>query len=182
MKTPSPLSIATFAGGCFWCLEAVFQRVRGVEKVVSGYTGGVIARPTYEQICAGNSGHAEAVQVYFDPTHISYQQLLSIFWEIHDPTTRNRQGNDIGTQYRSVIFYANDEQRNEAEESKKLLNKSGKYSDPIITEIEPLGTFYTAEKYHQNYYNLNRTQPYCRVIIDPKVQKLLKKYSSLVTA
>jgi peptide-methionine (S)-S-oxide reductase len=164
----------TFGGGCFWCLEAVFQRLNGVESVASGYSGGKVADPTYKQVCTGDTGHAEVVQIEFDPKKISFDKLLEVFWAAHDPTTLNRQGADIGTQYRSVIFYENDAQKAEAEKSKAAAQKE--FSDPIVTEIVPLKAFYKAEDYHQNYYNLNNSSnPYCSVVIRPKLQKLLKK-------
>lgn len=163
----------TFAGGCFWCIEAVFKRVKGVKSVTSGYTGGDVANPTYEQVCSGQTGHAEAVQVMFDPTVVSLEQLLSIFWEIHDPTTLNRQGNDVGTQYRSAVFYENERQREIIEQSIKVLTDSGRYHDPIVTEVVAASPFYPAEQYHQDYYDNNRNNAYCRLVIDPKVRKLL---------
>ena len=178
MKSAKNVEVATLAGGCFWCLEAVFQRVKGVNKVVSGYSGGSIAKPTYEQVCSGNSGHAEAVQIYFNPKEVSYEQLLSIFWEIHDPTTLNQQGNDIGSQYRSAIFYVNDEQLLIAQKSKAKQSASKRYAHPIVTKIEAMGSFYPAEKYHQDYYNSNPTQSYCRIVIDRKIKKMKQKISS----
>lgn len=162
---------ATLAAGCFWCVEAVFQRIKGVEHVVSGYIGGTVENPTYEEVCSGTTGHAEAVQITFNPQVVSYEKLLDLFWEMHDPTTLNRQGHDIGTQYRSAIFYHSEEQKKIAEESKKAHAKD--FKDPIVTEITPAGVFYPAEDYHQNYYNLNASKnPYCRVVIDPKLRKL----------
>lgn len=172
--------IATFANGCFWCTEAIFQRLRGVVFVKSGYTGGITANPTYEQVCSGETGHAESLQIEFDPQIISYRTLLDIFWHTHNPTTLNRQGNDVGTQYRSEIFYADEEQKQLAEESKKELQKSGEFSDSIVTKIEKLGNFYPAESYHQNYYNHNSHAPYCQFVISPKVHKLLKKYEDKI--
>lgn len=169
------MEIATFAGGCFWCLEAVFQRVNGVSHVRSGYTGGEIANPTYEQVCNGTTGHAEAVQIEFDPSIVSYDQLLDVFWQLHDPTTLNRQGNDVGTQYRSAVYYHNEEQRAAAEASRDKLEAAGTYADPVVTEISPAETFYEAETYHQDYYNQNRQSSYCRLVIDPKVRKLFKE-------
>lgn len=165
----------TLAGGCFWCLEAVYKRVRGVTKVTSGYMGGTTENPTYQQVCSDQTGHAEVVQIEFDPNILSLEQILSIFWEIHDPTTLNRQGNDIGTQYRSAIFYADEEQKRIAEQSKKALTASGKYPGPTVTEIVPTSTFYPAEDYHQDYYDRNRNNSYCRIIIEPKIKKLFKK-------
>lgn len=173
----STLDTATFGAGCFWCVEAVFQRVKGVEHVVSGYTGGHVKNPTYQQVSTGNTGHAEVAQITFDPSVISYSDLLEIFWETHDPTTLNRQGNDVGTQYRSAVFYHNQAQKQEAERIKAKLNASGKWKDSIVTEISPLGEFYKAENYHQNYYNQNSYQPYCQFMISPKLQKFEKKFS-----
>lgn len=161
----------TFGSGCFWCTEAVFQRVRGVKSVSSGYAGGHVSNPTYHQVCGGNTGHAEVLQITYDPSQISYAELLEIFWKTHDPTTLNQQGNDFGTQYRSVIFTHNEEQQKLANEYKKKLNEAGIWKDPIVTEITPFSNFYTAEKYHQNYYNQNVNQPYCRFVIVPKLEK-----------
>lgn len=167
---------ATLGGGCFWCLEAVFQDIKGVEAVVSGYAGGSVENPTYKQVCGGTTGHAEVVQVTFDPEVISYEELLYIFWRIHDPTTLNRQGADVGTQYRSIILYHNDEQKAIAEKSKQEAGASGVWPESIVTEIAPLGKFYTAEGYHQNYFRDNPYQPYCRAVIDPKVRKFRKAF------
>lgn len=163
---------ATFGGGCFWCVEAVFERLRGVESVVSGYAGGKIENPSYDAICRGDTGHAEVVQVTFDPDTISYEQLLEVFWEAHDPTTLNRQGADTGTQYRSVIFYHDEAQKQVAEQSSKDAAK--KFNSPIVTEISPLPVFYEAERYHQDYFANNPHQPYCAVVISPKLRKLEK--------
>ncbi len=160
------------AGGCFWCLEAVFGRLRGVERVISGYTGGPVENPTYHEVCNGTTGHAEAVQIDFDPAVISLTELLEVFWQVHDPTTRNRQGADFGTQYRSAIFCADEGQRKVAEESKRAAEAAGLWPDPIVTEIVPVGPFFPAEKYHQDYYRQNSLQPYCRLVIDPKLKKL----------
>lgn len=171
------LEKATFGAGCFWCVEAVFQRIRGVESVASGYTGGKVENPTYKQICTGNTGHAEVIQISFNPEQISYKELLEVFWSSHDPTTLNRQGNDSGTQYRSVIYYHDENQKQIAEESMKKANQSGEFSDPIVTELSPLETFYPAEDYHQNYYNENSYQPYCAFVISPKIKKLQKNYA-----
>lgn len=168
---------ATFGAGCFWCVEAVFQRLRGVESVISGYTGGETKNPTYKQVCTGNTGHAEVIQITFNPEQISFSDLLEVFWHSHDPTTLNRQGNDVGTQYRSAIFYHNEEQKIIAEESKNKINSSNEFKDSIVTEITPLGDFYNAEDYHQNYYNENSYQPYCSFVITPKIKKLQQKYS-----
>ncbi|MRR58057.1 MAG: peptide-methionine (S)-S-oxide reductase [Deltaproteobacteria bacterium] len=171
---------ATLGGGCFWCLEAVFQGLKGVERVVSGYAGGITARPTYEQVCTGVTGHAEVVQVTFDPEVISYADLLEVFWRIHDPTTLNRQGNDVGTQYRSVIFYHSREQEETAQKSLAAIAASDLWPDPIVTEIAPLTEFYQAERYHQDYYRSNPNQPYCSIIIDPKVVKFRKEFHEML--
>jgi peptide-methionine (S)-S-oxide reductase len=170
------MELATFGSGCFWCTEAVFQRIKGVEKVVSGYSGGNVENPTYRQVCGGGTGHAEAVQIEFDPLQITYPEILEIFWKTHDPTTMDRQGNDVGPQYRSVIFYHNEEQKRLAEEYKKKLDEAHIWEDPIVTEIVPFKKFYPAEDYHQNYYNENPTQGYCSYIIRPKVEKLRKVF------
>ncbi|XLS27533.1 peptide-methionine (S)-S-oxide reductase MsrA [Flavobacteriaceae bacterium M23B6Z8] len=169
---------ATFAGGCFWCTEAVFKRVKGVHKVISGYTGGTIKNPAYREICSGRTGHAEAIQIFYDENEISYEDLLDIFFGTHDPTTLNRQGNDTGTQYRSAIFYANDIQRQKALNYIAMLEKDHIFEDPIVTEVSELGVFYNAEDYHQDYYDTNKSQPYCQVIIDPKLMKLKSKYQN----
>jgi peptide-methionine (S)-S-oxide reductase len=162
---------ATFAAGCFWCVEAVFQDVRGVERVVSGYAGGKKADPTYEEVCTGMTGHAEAVQITFDPKVIAYEELLDIFWHTHDPTPPNRQGPDVGTQYRSAIFYHNDAQKKAAEESKRKAEAEKLWPHPIVTEITPFTVFYKAEEYHQNYFKNNPAQMYCALTINPKVRK-----------
>jgi len=167
---------ATFAGGCFWCLEAVFQRLAGVEKVVSGYMGGHIEDPTYAQVCTGTTGHAEAIRITYDPGKISYEELLEVFWKIHDPTTLNRQGNDAGPQYRSVIFYHDEEQRRIAEAHKNRLDSEHIWDNPIVTEIVPVTAFWPAEDYHQEYYDNHSTQTYCRFIIAPKIAKLRKDF------
>lgn len=165
------LEVATLGGGCFWCVEAVFQQLHGVVSVESGYAGGSTANPTYEQVCTGSTGHAEVCQIHFDPKKTSFQQLLEVFWKTHDPTTPNRQGNDVGTQYRSVIFYHDQCQRDVAEELKDALDASGAFANPIVTEVAPIDEFYRAEDYHQDYYQLNPQQGYCRVVIQPKVDK-----------
>lgn len=165
------MEIATFGNGCFWCTEAVFQNLEGVEKAVSGYMGGHVNNPTYKQVCAGTTGHAEVLQITFDPETISYKELLEVFWRTHDPTTLNRQGNDVGTQYRSVVFYHSPEQQQLAEQYKQELDAAGAFDDPIVTAIDPADTFYPAEAYHQNYFNNNPDQPYCRFLIGPKVEK-----------
>jgi peptide-methionine (S)-S-oxide reductase len=170
------MEVATFGSGCFWCTEAVFQRLKGVEKVVSGYAGGHVENPTYRQVCGGDTGHAEAVQVHYDPSQVSYEQLLEIFWKTHDPTTLDRQGNDYGPQYRSVIFYHNEEQNRLAQLFKKKLDEAKIWDDPIVTEISPFTNFYSAEDYHQNYYNQNSSQPYCAFTIRPKIEKLQKVF------
>jgi peptide-methionine (S)-S-oxide reductase len=168
------LDTATFAAGCFWCVEAIYQNVKGVHKVISGFSGGKVKNPTYEEVCTGTTGHAEACQILYDPKEVSFVDLLEIFWKTHDPTTLNRQGNDVGTQYRSAVFYHNQEQKQLAEEYRKKLDKSGIYDSPVVTEIIPYTNFYKAEDYHQNYFNDNRDQPYCRLVIQPKLDKFTK--------
>jgi peptide-methionine (S)-S-oxide reductase len=168
--------VATLAGGCFWCLEAAFQQLKGVEKVESGYAGGHVANPSYEQVCTGATGHAEVVQVTFDPTVVSFGDLLHIFFTIHDPTTLNRQGADTGTQYRSAIFYHSPEQKAEAERVIAALQAERVWDDPIVTEVKPLDAFYPAEEYHRDYYLRNPNQGYCRAVIAPKVAKVRKLY------
>jgi len=165
------LEIATFGSGCFWCTEAIFERLNGVEKVVSGYSGGHVKNPSYKEVCNGTTGHAKVCQIHYNPEIISYRELLDVFWHNHDPTTLNRQGNDIGTQYRSVIFYHNEKQKKIAEESKKEIERSGAFKNPFVTEISPLKNFYEAEDYHQDYFNNNPNQPYCSILIAPKVNK-----------
>ena len=172
------IQTATFAGGCFWCTEAIFKRLKGVTEVISGYAGGNRVNPSYDQVSKGTTGHAEAVQVHFNPIVIPYEKLLEIFWHFHNPTTLNQQGADIGTQYRSVIFYHNDEQKKLASTSKESIEKSGMYKDPIVTEIKPFENFYSAEDYHKDYYDSNQSAPYCTYVIDPKIQKLLKEYGN----
>lgn len=168
--------VATFGAGCFWCVEAVLQQLDGVLEVRSGYMGGKVPSPSYEQVCGGETGHAEVVQVTFDPERIAYKELLDFFWKLHDPTTLNRQGQDVGTQYRSAIFYHSEAQREAAQKSKKALEEARTFRDPIVTEVTAAGPFYPAEGYHQDYYRLNKSQPYCRAIIAPKLDKLgLKK-------
>lgn len=173
---PAGLKLATFASGCFWCTEAVFQNVEGVEKVESGYTGGSVKNPSYKEVCTGTTGHAEAIRLTYDPKKVSYDELLEIFWQTHDPTTLNRQGADVGTQYRSVVFYHDEEQKTLAERYKKELDASGAFANPIVTEILPANVFYVAENYHQNYYNLNGDAPYCTFVIQPKVEKFKKVF------
>lgn len=174
--TGKKLDTATFGTGCFWCTEAVFQELKGVVKAVSGYTGGHVAHPSYEEVCSGTTGHAEALQITYDPAVITYDELLEVFWEAHDPTTLNRQGNDVGTQYRSAIFYHNAEQKEKAEHYKEKLNKSGAYDKPIVTEITAFSKFYPAEDYHQDYFRLHGSQPYCQLVIRPKVEKFEKVF------
>ena len=166
---------AVFGAGCFWCVEAVFQRLDGVQTVAPGYAGGKTENPTYESVCSGSTGHAEVAKITFDPDVITYPQLLEMFWKSHDPTTLNRQGNDVGTQYRSVIYYLDDEQKDSAEKLKSAVGESNLLADPIVTEIEQLTKFYPAEDYHHNYYKLNPNQAYCRLIIEPKLKKLFEK-------
>jgi peptide-methionine (S)-S-oxide reductase len=168
---------ATFGAGCFWCVEAVFQRLEGVEKVVSGYSGGVVDSPTYQEVCSGETRHAEACQITFDPSRISYEQLLEVFWITHDPTTRNRQGNDIGTQYRSVIFYHDEDQRRTAERYRAKLEAAKVWDRPILTEIVPFEKFWLAEDYHQNYYRSNPNQGYCSLVIAPKLRKFEETFA-----
>ncbi len=168
--------LATFGGGCFWCVEAIYERVKGVYAAISGYAGGHVADPDYRQVTTGLTGHAEVVQVEFDPAVISYYELLEIFFKTHDPTTLNRQGADVGTQYRSIILYHNEEQRNQAEEIIRELDGAGIYKDPIVTQVEPFEKFYKAEGYHQEYFENNPSQGYCRVVIQPKVEKFEKVF------
>jgi len=172
------MEIATFGAGCFWCVEAVFQQLNGVENVQSGYAGGTVPNPTYKQVCAGRTGHAEAVQITFNPAIISFADLLQVFWRTHDPTTLNRQGADSGTQYRSAIFYHDPEQQKIAEQSKAETDKSGLWPDPIVTEITAFTNFYPAEDYHQNYFTDNPSQPYCQFVIDPKIRKFQKEFKN----
>jgi peptide-methionine (S)-S-oxide reductase len=171
-----PRETATLGGGCFWCLEAVYDELKGVERVVSGYAGGTVANPSYEQVCAGRTGHAEVTQITFDPRVISFEKLLEIFFTIHDPTTLNRQGHDVGTQYRSIILYHSPEQRAIAERTVERLTKERIWDAPIVTQIEPLTAFYPAEEYHQDYFARNPGQPYCQVVIAPKVAKARKEF------
>ncbi len=170
------LDTATFGAGCFWCVEAVFQQVKGVIAVSSGYSGGTVKNPSYKEVCTGTTGHAEVTQIFYDPKQVSYEQLLEVFWKVHDPTTLNQQGNDHGTQYRSVIFYHNTKQKEIAEKIKKELSASGAWENPVVTEISPFTVFYKAEDYHQNYYNLNGEQPYCKFVIKPKLDKFEKVF------
>jgi peptide-methionine (S)-S-oxide reductase len=175
-ETDGETEVATFGAGCFWCVEAVFQRLQGVISVESGYAGGRVDNPTYKQVCTGATGHAEVCQIRYDPAKIRFDELLEVFWKTHDPTTLNRQGADVGTQYRSVIFYHDDQQREQAELRKKQLNESGAWSAPIVTEISPLTRFYKAEDYHQNYFRENPQQGYCRFVIRPKLEKFEKVF------
>jgi peptide-methionine (S)-S-oxide reductase len=168
--------VATLAGGCFWCLEAVYEQLRGVEKVESGYAGGHVENPTYRQVTSGTTGHAEVVQITYDAEEVSYRDLLAVFFTIHDPTTLNRQGNDVGPQYRSAVFYHDEAQKEIAEAVIREMETAGVWDDPIVTEVSPLDRFYVAEDYHQEYYRNNQYQPYCQVVIRPKVAKFRKKY------
>lgn len=169
---------ATFGTGCFWCTEAVFQQLNGVLKVTSGYSGGHVANPTYEQVCGKNTGHAEVIQIVFDPAKITFDELLEVFWQTHDPTTLNKQGNDVGPQYRSVIFYHDNAQKERSEYFKAQLDKNGAFENPIVTAIEPFTNFYAAENYHQNYYSTNGSQPYCYYVIRPKLEKFEKAFKN----
>ena len=178
METNQQREVATLAGGCFWCLEAVFDDLRGVESVESGYMGGDAPNPTYKQVCAGTTGHAEIVQVTFDPQNVSFREVLEVFFTIHDPTTLNRQGADVGTQYRSAIFYHSPQQKEIAEKTITEFNAEGIWDAPIVTEVVPLEEFYVAEDYHQEYYAQNASQPYCRAVVAPKVAKFRQKFTS----
>lgn len=180
MNQPSPLSreVATLAGGCFWCLEAVYDQVQGVESVESGYMGGMTQQPTYEQVCSGRTGHAEAVRITFDPAQISYRELLEIFFAIHDPTTLNRQGNDVGTQYRSVIFFHTPEQQRAAGDVIAAVNKEQIYPEPIVTELQPAPQWYEAEAYHQEYFARNPLEGYCSYVVGPKVAKFRQHFAT----
>lgn len=171
---------AIFGGGCFWCTEAIFEELEGVKSATSGYAGGDKKKPVYEEVSSGKTGHAEVIQIEYDPKKISYKDLLTVFFFSHDPTTLNRQGADIGTQYRSTIFYADERQKQEAEEFIKYLNDQKAYSNPVITEVKPLENFFEAETYHQNYYKSNSDLPYCQLIIAPKIEKLRKKFENLL--
>jgi peptide-methionine (S)-S-oxide reductase len=170
------IEIATLANGCFWCSEAIFTRLKGVKSILPGYSGGKVENPSYDEVCTGRTGHAEAAQIEFDPNVISFEKLLDVFWHTHDPTTLNRQGNDVGTQYRSAIFYHNEKQKQIAEKSKRELENKGVYKDPIVTEVVPFKKFYVAEDYHKKYYDQHQDAPYCKFVIDPKIHKLLKQY------
>ena len=174
------LQVIFLGGGCFWCTEAVFLRLDGVKEVVSGYSGGIVIKPTYEAICTGTTGHAEVIQVAFDPKVISLEKVLSVFWATHDPTTLNRQGADVGPQYRSAVFYTNALQGEVARDLKEKLNQSGVYNKPIVTEITPFSNFYPAEVYHHNYFALHGQQPYCQFVVKPKVEKLQQLFGDLL--
>lgn len=174
------VQVATFAGGCFWCTEAIFLEVKGVKKIVSGYTGGFIKNPAYREVCNGTTGHAEGIQITFNPNEVAYEDLLEIFFATHDPTTLNKQGADVGTQYRSAIFYHSTEQKEKAERYIQFIEKEKLYPNPIVTKVEEAGPFYLAEDYHQNYYNLNKEQGYCQYVIAPKLDKLRKYYKSML--
>ena len=172
------MDTAILGNGCFWCTEAIFQQLNGVVSVESGYSGGHVPDPTYEEVCEKKTGHAEAIRVVFDPRKLTYDDLLEVFWQTHDPTTMNRQGNDVGPQYRSVVFYLNEEQKKKAEYYRKKLDDSGAFDKPIVTAVEPYKNFYVAENYHQNYYKLNGNQPYCYFVIKPKLEKFQKAFAS----
>lgn len=176
MQTDIKLEKATLGNGCFWCTEAIFQQLKGVESVVSGYSGGHDPAPDYKKVCSGSTGHAECLEINFDPAIISFAELLEVFFNTHDPTSLNRQGEDIGTQYRSVIFYHSNDQIETSKTYIKQLNESGKFSKPIVTTLEPYTVFFAAEDYHQNYFNLNGHNPYCRLVVKPKVEKFVKHY------
>jgi peptide-methionine (S)-S-oxide reductase len=176
MDAPKQTDTATLGAGCFWCVEAVFQNLNGVISVTSGYSGGAIKNPSYKEVCTGQTGHAEVCNITYDPSKVSFDEILEVFWKTHDPTTMNQQGNDVGTQYRSAIFYHNENQKELAEKYKKELNESGAFDNPIVTEIAPYTNFYKAEDYHQNYFNENGDQPYCRFVIQPKVEKFKKVF------
>lgn len=171
---------ATLAGGCFWCIEAVFSSLKGVKKAQSGFSGGNIKNPSYKEVCTGRTGHAEVVQITYNPEQIRFEELLEVFWAVHDPTSLNRQGNDIGTQYRSAIFYHDETQKQIAEDYICQLETSSAYDNPIVTEIKPFEAFYPAEDYHDDYYNLNKEQPYCRTVVRPKVEKFKRKFQSKI--
>lgn len=178
--TPSHFDTATFGGGCFWCTEAMFAELKGVQSAVSGYSGGTVKNPSYKEVCAGTTGHAEVIQVVYDPSIITFAQLMQVFFLTHDPTTLNRQGNDIGTQYRSVVFYRNEEEKRIAQETIAEVATSGVYSDRIVTTLEPFEVFYEAEDYHQDYFSQNSNQPYCSLVINPKLMKFRKTFESLL--
>jgi peptide-methionine (S)-S-oxide reductase len=175
------MSTLILGGGCFWCTEAIFQRIHGVTGVMPGYAGGTTPNPRYEEVCLGTTGHAEVIQIEYDPSLISYRDLLDIFFHTHDPTTLNAQGNDIGTQYRSIVFYGSEEEKRIAEEIITELEKSGTSGKDVVTELQPAGTFFPAEDYHLNYFNTNGAQPYCSLVIAPKIEKFLKKYPTIAS-
>lgn len=177
-STPLNMDTATFGTGCFWCTEAIFQQVEGVIKVSSGYSGGYSENPTYKEVCTGTTGHAECLNIVYDPAKVSFDELLEMFWQVHDPTTLNRQGADVGTQYRSVVFFHNEEQKANVEKYKAELDKSGAWDNPVVTTLEPFTKFYPAEDYHQNYYNDNKGEGYCQFVIRPKVEKFEKVFKS----
>jgi len=179
MTLITTMMIATFGGGCFWCTETIFQRVEGVEQVLPGYMGGTTEYPTYEEVCTGTTGHAEVIHIQYDPAKVSYETLLAIFFKTHDPTTLNRQGNDIGTQYRSAIFYHDASQKQKAEEMMAGMKREGVFEDPIVTEITAASVFYEAEDYHKDYFNRNPDNPYCAAVIAPKLAKFLKQYEKI---
>ncbi|MEJ7588952.1 MAG: peptide-methionine (S)-S-oxide reductase MsrA [Ferruginibacter sp.] len=172
------MDTATFGTGCFWCTEAIFQQVEGVSKVISGYSGGKVDNPTYKQVCSGTTGHAECLNIVYDPAKVTFDELLEMFWQVHDPTTLNRQGNDVGTQYRSVVFYHDENQKATVQKYMSELNKSGAWDNPVVTTLEPYVKFYPAEDYHQNYYNSNKGEGYCQFVIRPKVEKFEKVFKS----
>ena len=178
MTSEVPTEIATLAGGCFWCIEAIYREVEGIKQAVSGYTGGITTDPTYDDVCSGRTGHAEAVQVTFDPTVITYREILEIFFSVHDPTTLDRQGADMGTQYRSAIFYHDERQRAIADSLMKEMEESHVWTEPIVTEVVPLGEFYRAEEYHREYFIRNPGQAYCRTVVSPKMGKLRKQWAT----
>lgn len=176
----SKLETATLAGGCFWCTEAIFRRLKGVSSVLPGYMGGTIKNPSYEQVCTGETGHAEVIQLEFDPAVLPYEKVLEVFWHTHDPTTLNQQGHDFGTQYRSAVIYHSPEQQKTAQELKSKLDASGEFGNPIVTEIVPATIFYEAEEYHKEYFERNQNAPYCSIVINPKLEKLMSQYGSAV--
>ncbi len=178
VTTTANLDTATFGTGCFWCTEAVFQQLNGVQKVTSGYSGGHVENPSYKAVCNGTTGHAECLNIVYDSTKITFDELLEVFWQVHDPTTLNRQGADVGTQYRSVVFYHNNQQKEKAEKYKIALNKSGAWDNPVVTTLEPMTVFYPAESYHQNYYVTNPDQGYCQIVIRPKLEKFEKVFKN----
>lgn len=177
VEAPLGLETATLGSGCYWCTEAIYQDLKGVEQVRSGFSGGHIANPSYEEVCTGTTGHAECVQFFFDPKVISFQEILEVFWSTHDPTTLNRQGGDVGPQYRSAVFYHSPEQKHQAAHLKRSVDESGAFEDPIVTEITPFSNFYVAGDYHQNYFKQNGSQPYCQMVVRPKVEKFKRIFA-----